>query len=385
MLTLSKLAKLAHVSVSTASKAFSMSREVHEETREEIFRIARENGCFKKFFNAKYPRLVIAILSPEFESRYYNGFLLELQKLLSAYPCEICAATTDFSAEREKAYLEYFGKYTAVDGIINISSAGAPAGASAGAGTSAGTPAGTHAAGTLSGTSAELPAEIPTVTIGKGGVRPSFLPGIEEAISFLAARGVRKIGFLGERLTEEKRQGYLSCLRKLSLPTEERWICVVPERFEAGGYRAMEQLLSAAELPEAVLCAYDSMAIGAMRCAKDHGIRIPEELAFVGMDNLPESQYLDPPLASVEMHTDLLCREAVRILMERINGGDAATCTIPATFVLRASAETNRRTGSTGTGSTGADSAGTDSVKTTTAATTAVTTPTPRKAAPKKA
>ncbi len=310
MLTLSKLAKLAHVSVSTASKAFSMSREVHEETREEIFRIARENGCFKKFFNAKYPRLVIAILSPEFESRYYNGFLLELQKLLSSYPCEICAATTDFSAERERAYLEYFGKYTAVDGIINISS-------------------GPESAKT----------EIPTVTIGSGGIRVSLLPGMEEAFSCLAAQGIRHVGFLGESLTEGKRQGFLSCVRKFSLPLEERWVCVVPERFEAGGYRAMEQLLSAPKLPRAVLCAYDSMAIGAMRCARDHGLRIPEDIAFIGMDNLPESQYLDPPLSSVDMHTDRICQEAVRVLMERINGGDAEPCTIPSTFVLRESAK----------------------------------------------
>ncbi len=47
MLTLTKLAKLANVSVSTASKAFSMSSEVNEQTREEIFRIAKEHGCFK--------------------------------------------------------------------------------------------------------------------------------------------------------------------------------------------------------------------------------------------------------------------------------------------------------------------------------------------------
>ena len=50
MITLSKLASLAHVSVSTASKAFSMSSEVSEQTREHIFRVAREQGCFKKIF-----------------------------------------------------------------------------------------------------------------------------------------------------------------------------------------------------------------------------------------------------------------------------------------------------------------------------------------------
>ena len=72
MITLSKIAKLAHVSVSTASKAFSMSNEVNPETREMIFKIAKEYGCFKKFYNAKYPKLVFAIICPEFKSRFYS-------------------------------------------------------------------------------------------------------------------------------------------------------------------------------------------------------------------------------------------------------------------------------------------------------------------------
>ena len=63
-MTLSKLARLANVAVSTASKAFSMSDDINEQTREEIFRVARENGCFKKFFNAKYPKFVIALICP---------------------------------------------------------------------------------------------------------------------------------------------------------------------------------------------------------------------------------------------------------------------------------------------------------------------------------
>lgn len=62
MITLSKIAKLANVSVSTASKAFSGSTEVNEETREMIFDIAKKNECFKRFYNVKYPELVIAII-----------------------------------------------------------------------------------------------------------------------------------------------------------------------------------------------------------------------------------------------------------------------------------------------------------------------------------
>lgn len=126
MVTLSKLAKLAHVSVSTVSKAFSMSPEVNEQTREQIFEIARELGCFKKYYKAQYPKLVIAVLCPEFKSRLYSQSLSVLQEYLSSHNCEISAAATDFSGETEQELLRYYNRHTSVDGIIVIGSNGKP-------------------------------------------------------------------------------------------------------------------------------------------------------------------------------------------------------------------------------------------------------------------
>ena len=83
MITLSRIAKLAHVSVSTVSKAFSMSPEVSEQTREMIFDIAKDHGCFKKYYKAKYPKHVIAVLCPEFKSRLYSQALSNLQAYLA--------------------------------------------------------------------------------------------------------------------------------------------------------------------------------------------------------------------------------------------------------------------------------------------------------------
>ena len=68
-MTLTKLARIANVSVSTASKAFSMSSDISELTREEVFAAVRANGCFKKFFNAKYPKYIAAVICPELNSR----------------------------------------------------------------------------------------------------------------------------------------------------------------------------------------------------------------------------------------------------------------------------------------------------------------------------
>ena len=67
-MTLTELARLAHVSTSTASKAFALSPEVNEQTRDMIFRVAKINGCFKKFYRQEYPGLSFAVICPEFDS-----------------------------------------------------------------------------------------------------------------------------------------------------------------------------------------------------------------------------------------------------------------------------------------------------------------------------
>ena len=119
-MTLTKLAKIANVSVSTASKAFSGSDEVNNETKEMIFEVAREYGCFKKFYNAKYPKLMIAVIAPEFKSAYYSRYLTLLQENLEGRNCELCVSTTDFSVEREEELVEYYKDLVENYPIISI-------------------------------------------------------------------------------------------------------------------------------------------------------------------------------------------------------------------------------------------------------------------------
>ena len=81
-MNLSMIANLAGVSVSTASKAFAGSREISEETRERIFQIARENGCFDKYIKNKYEKKVIAVIYPELRGGFYTDVLSILDELI---------------------------------------------------------------------------------------------------------------------------------------------------------------------------------------------------------------------------------------------------------------------------------------------------------------
>ena len=299
MITLSKIAKLANVSVSTASKAFSLSGEINEETRELVFKIAKEQGCFKKFFSAKYPKFVIAVICPEIISLSYSDTLLRLQKYLSERNCEICVATTDFSAEREAELIDYYYKYSSVDGIILLGGGRADL--------------------------KEFP-EIPIVFIGgksaddRIGFYTDPRPALKQALDYLLENNIFDIGYIGEPRTSAKLTHVSELLSEAGHPINDKFISVSEKRFEQGGYEAAEALLSRERLPRAIICGYDYMAIGAIRCILDKGLRVPEDILILGMDDITEAAFLNPPLASITTEKDEICRLAAEAIVDRING-----------------------------------------------------------------
>lgn len=319
MITLSKIAKEAHVSVSTASKAFSGSPEVNEATRQAIFDVAKKYGCFKKFYNAKYSKYVIAIICPEFSSIHYSNYLSYLRQNLEQKNCDICVAESGFSPEKEAELLSYYYKHADVDAVIVIEP------------------------------SCQIPehADLPVLLLGpidENGDCPSVFcdvdAALEDSVRYLKEKGVGTVGFVGEKLTQRKLSHFRNALSKQGIPYNENFVQIADQRFEAGGYMAMEKLLQADSLPRAVVCAYDAMAIGAMRCIADRGLRVPEDIAILGMDDIPQAPYLIPQLASVDSQIDALCALAATTVIAQINGKPVpAKQRFPSSFKLRRSFE----------------------------------------------
>ena len=294
MLTLSKIAKLANVSISTASKAFSMSPEVNEQTRDAIFDIAKKHGCFKKFFNAKYPKLVIAVICPEFESLHYTSMLSHLQTILEKRDCEICVATTQFSKNRESELVDYYSRYARVDGMIFIDS--------------------------ILGREAD--SDIPTVYIGhakENSVRVFMKkrPALEAAIDYFISHGVTDIGFIGEHLTVSKQNIFADIMTEKLGGFNQNYIGV-GERFADGAYATTQALIDKGCVPRALVCAYDYLAIGTVRCLFDNGYRVPEDVLVLGMDDISEAKYLIPALSSIDSDSFKVCDAAATTLMNII-------------------------------------------------------------------
>jgi DNA-binding LacI/PurR family transcriptional regulator len=80
----------------------------------------------------------------------------------------------------------------------------------------------------------------------------------------------------------------------------------------------MARLLDAGSRPDAVFAFNDLIAIGVLRCCYDRGIRVPEDVAVVGFDDLEEGRYTVPSLSTISPDKDLIGRTAVRLLAERL-------------------------------------------------------------------
>ena len=297
-MTLSKLARLANVAVSTASKAFSMSDDINEQTREEIFRVARENGCFKKFFNAKYPKCVIALICPEVDSRHYSELCRYLQQRLQTRGCEICISSTEFSAAVTADMIEYYEKYSSVDAIILIDP---PA-------------------------TVLPPHETPIISLGSRAHNADvtlcldYMTALKSALTDFKAAGISHIGFIGEPRTVTKLSAFKSAVSEIYGFTEEKYISVSDLRFEKGGCAAARALYSRGALPEAIICAYDDMALGAMRFFHDNGISVPDDIKVIGMDNILHSEYFVPSLSTIDYMNEEIAKTATESVFELLDG-----------------------------------------------------------------
>jgi LacI family transcriptional regulator len=113
----------------------------------------------------------------------------------------------------------------------------------------------------------------------------------------------------------DRKEGYLKALSGYNRPAE-KGLMVESDFTEMGGYYAMQQLLPVR--PDAIFAAADIIAIGAMRAIREAGLRIPEDIAVVGFDDLPMSVLPKPQLTTVRQPVFQFGYNAVEILIDLI-------------------------------------------------------------------
>ncbi len=144
-----------------------------------------------------------------------------------------------------------------------------------------------------------------------------------DAVNYLLDRGHFRIGMIaGEAGTpprEGRVRGYLRALGEHGIPREPVLIRS-GDYTEAGGYQGMRDLLRLDPLPTAVFCANDLLALGAMIALREGHLRIPEDMAIVGFDDIPAARFVSPALTTIAQFPERLGRRCAAMLFERLDG-----------------------------------------------------------------
>ncbi len=186
--------------------------------------------------------------------------------------------------------------------------------------------------------------DLPVVVIGRDFqhedvdfVSPDNLRGGFEATQHLIDLGHERIGFIGANITAgsslKRLQGYLKALKQHNIEVDERLITGRNENdtevpgysTEEIGFEGMKRLLSLPNPPTAIFARNDFTAIGAMSAIKEAGLRIPEDIAIVGFDDISLAVRTSPPLTTVRQPMRLEGELAAEMLLEKIKGKEKKT------------------------------------------------------------
>jgi LacI family transcriptional regulator len=162
---------------------------------------------------------------------------------------------------------------------------------------------------------------------GLDGVLTDHIGGSRLAVDHLLDNGYERVACISgpsDRTTGvERMAGYRAALAARGV-TEEPGFGRHTDFTEEGGYAEMECLLGLTPGPDAVFVANNMMTVGALRAIADAGLRVPDDVAVVGFDEMSWSRLLSPPLTTVAQPSYDLGLEAARLLLSRLGGYDGA-------------------------------------------------------------
>ncbi|MCZ7568780.1 MAG: substrate-binding domain-containing protein [Ardenticatenaceae bacterium] len=131
--------------------------------------------------------------------------------------------------------------------------------------------------------------------------------------------------------------GYERALNSAGVAVDPSIIIVAPAFTVASGYEAAKQLLEKPAPPAAIFAVGDTLAIGAMRAIKEHGLRVPEDIALIGYNDIEMAAVVEPPLTTVAAPTHELGATAMQMLQRLVAGEmvEERQITLPTELVVR--------------------------------------------------
>ena len=305
------IASLAGVSIATVSRVLNGSEKVSEKTRAKVMAVIEKEQYTPNLFARGLDQGTIhsvGIIVPDISDLYMSDCVSVLEKGLEekGYSCILACSGYDKNSKVSSVQM-ILDKM--VDALILVGST------YAGNGTDPGETEYIR-------TAAE---KIPVFIVNGIVEGPDIYcnicndrQAVYEAASLLTSHGRREILFLtnsGSYSALQKLQGYKEGLTRHGLPVKEEMILHPGSRIHA----VRDYLLSTPLPPfDAVICAEDFLAVGAVKYAHARGIRIPEDLEVIGYNNSSLAVSCEPELTSIDSRVDKLCNNTVNFLVRRL-------------------------------------------------------------------
>lgn len=301
------VALLAGVSQATVSMAVSgVAHSIPAETLEKIASAARELGYVPNRFAQALKTnrtMTIACVVPDITNPFYPALMHAVQSVCEARNYDVIAVNTDGLAARESRFLDW-ARQGRVDGVVGVF-------------------------WTLRATDFRplIDSGVPVVRIESARKSAGAIPldnifvdsraGSRAMAEYLIGRGHRQIAMIaGQGGPQQVRvEGYAEALTQAGLTPD----VVMDEKFsEEGGLRAARSILARPQRPTAIFAANDLMAIGAVQALREAGLRVPQDIAVAGFDDISAAQLVSPALTTVAQFQSDLGLKAAQILMERM-------------------------------------------------------------------
>ena len=327
--TIYDVAEYSGTSISTVSRVLNSPDKVRVETRHRVFTAIESLGFVPKAearARALRQNGRIGVITPFFTAPSFVQRLRGLAGELSKKNYDLVIYTVD-SADRLQSYLSSLPLTGNLDGLVIMS----------------------------------LPVEdayvnhllkhnIPTVLIEfpntkLNSVEIDDVAGGRMVAEYLVAKGHRRIAFLGDTDLPEysihpvslRLVGFRQGLQGAGIVLEDEFVRLAPYTMEQTRQMAIE-LLNTANPPTAIFAATDFQALSVIKVARQLGVKIPEELAVIGFDDLDMAEYAD--LTTVRQHLDESGRLAIEILLAHIadNSRPVQHINLPLTIIERLTA-----------------------------------------------
>ncbi len=298
--TIREVAREASVSVATVSRVLNGKGPVQAETARRIRTAAKRlhyvpHGGARSLITRRTTTL--GVLLPELHGEFFSELIrgIDVYARQKGYHLLVSSSHSD-RAESEEMVRAMRGR---VDGLIVLSPDVRP-----------------HAL------KANLPERFPVVLVNTAGgaafdsLTVDNFGGAVEMVRHMISLGHGRIAFLqgpsANRDATERLRGYREAMAEHG---KDGTMEIAGNFREESGYEACRRLLAGKNRPTAVFAANDSMAIGLLCAFQEKGIRVPQDFAIAGFDDIPIARYVTPPLTSVSVPIAELGARAAQVLI----------------------------------------------------------------------